>query len=193
MTKKKTKDWLIIIISTFVIALILFVGGFLLHRIFAKYMPSYANNIIAVYAAVAGGICTMYGVIITILNDRELNLFNLQEQYRPEFFCPYTYDVLKADRIHLFKEGKHKVEITNRDYYFQNSDKTDFRIEEVIIGDTTYPANSYYVEKKKVFCLCLKSRKTPKEFVIVLRSLDDVFYKATVLPDEKKVTIIEGY
>ena len=189
------KIWRNIILGVFGIALCLFVIGLVLYILLRQHFPCDAGNIATIYATIAGGLCTMIGVILTISyeygKDRRLKT----ENNKPEIFIPAIYDIAKADRIRLFNKDESKKDsdkMPNNNVYFQNSEKVDFRLMEVETENGCFCANSFFVEKNELICLSFYTEKKENQIIkLHINALDNTSYVISLNLNNHTITIEE--
>lgn len=178
------RNWLIPTLT----AIVLLAIGIGLYFLFKNSLPEDVNGIIAIYAGVSGGLCTLIGVMLTIFSSEKLEKEKTKESFKPDFYMPSDCNRSKADRYTVFKKGtsqKDNSPILNKNLYFKNTDKAPFEIKELKCDDDTFDCKSICIDKNRLLCISFNyvaPIKKGVEIIVVARDGNEY----TFLVDEDK-------
>lgn len=190
--------WLISIPIMFIVSGCFIVLGVIIYNSFNDYSQDFRNNLIAIYSAIAGGFCTLLGVVMTVHNDSFFKNKQQKEKYRPEFFIPIdSYNYFGFEKYYLLQVGVYektkKSPLVDMKLRFKNTDKTPFKIARVFCDDIVYEGREIFIEKNKKFCLILDlpNNETINKVVVSIISLDNRCYAFSIDDKEKTVSPIK--
>lgn len=139
----------------------------------------FRQNIIVVYSAALGSFITLFGVFLTIVAGKKAEKERRKLSHIPEFFLPDNYDLAKTVYFCIGADSDNMV-IPNHRIYIQNTDKTDFIVNEVvaIAGEQLIHVdnNNHYIDKRMLFCLSFYNKNTIDKLIIKTNSIDDEEY-----------------
>ncbi len=181
----------LIILTIILFAALLVIGGMYLYKdIISKYFQLSVDVFVAIYASVAGGLCAIFGALITIFYQKIFNKELIEEQSKPSVFFPYQYDLSKMEMVRLYQDPNDKTSLFNHEYRLKNSDKADFVIVDLVFGNTIYNAQEYYIEKNKLFRICFfhpNKEKLPAKLHI--KTISGKPYIMEINQNDKKVVL----
>lgn len=153
---------------------------------------SFSENVITIYASLASSFLALFGVILSILFAKVTDEEKRKYSHEPEFYISHKYDLAKAINYRLFSDGNFKSIIPNNRIFFQNSDKTDFIIEEVSIIDNDNTTSirdvtNRFVGKGVLFFLSFYCEKSISKISIKTKSVDGHEYLFEVNTDDEIV------
>ena len=143
-----------------------------------RFVPfDYRNYLITLVSGLLGGIATLVGVIITIKSVRQADNEKDIESKEPEFFAPIRIDICRAVYIKV-KTSEDTSIISNNKFYLQNTDKTPFVVDSLVVGDKCFfPISMAYIDKNCLFCITYYLKDSAKEAILFLRSIDKKTYR----------------
>lgn len=177
-----TKTIIIIILVAFVLLVI----GLVLYFWLDKKYPTNRDGIVTIYAAIAGGLCTLFGVLFTIMSNEATRREDIKESNKPEFCMPNIYDIAKANRFLIQFEAEPRI--PNHFLYFKNTDKTEFSLIELKTNNRVATCNNHFVEKNSLFCVSFYFSETIETIILKIQALDGSIYNYSI--DEKNKTLI---
>ena len=158
-----------------------FVAGVGLSFSLVNYDQTIRNHIITLYSASVGSFLALLGVFLTIISGKGTEAEKRMLSYIPEFFLPDRYDLAKATNYHIGPEAEAYLVIPNYKVYVQNTDKTEFIIERVIVSsgeNETLLTDSvnFYINKGSLFCLSFFVKEKANIVIIETKSIDEQAY-----------------
>ena len=190
MRMKKIWNWLV----PLAIALVLFLLGIGLYCLLNAYFKCARDNIIAIYAGISGGVCTLIGVLLTIFSTKETEKQKSKESFIPYFFMPTNPNLALADKYRIYKRGEGESDgspIIDVVLTFKNTDKTAFSIKELICDSVTYDGRKIFIDKKRLFSLSFTYPWKVKNVFLIIDTLDGLSYKY-VIDAKKFIVTFEG-
>ena len=185
------KNWLI----PTLIAVALLAVGVGLYFAIKRVSKDDVNGIIAIYAGVSGGLCTLIGVIITILSNEKMDKEKLRESFKPDFYMPSDCNRSKADRYTIFKKGTSQRDnspILNKNLYFKNTDKTPFEIKELKCDDDIFDCKSICIDKNCLFCISFNYFSPVKKGIEILVISRDGNEYVFLVDEDKRNVFLKG-
>ena len=181
----------LIILTIILFAVLLVAGGMCLYKdIISKYFQLSVDVFVAIYASVAGGLCAIFGALITIFYQKIFNKELIEEQSKPAVFCPYQYDLSKMEMVRLYQDPENKTSLFNHEYRLKNSDKADFMIVKLIFDNSVFPAQDYYIEKNKLFRICFFHQNKEKlPIKLLIKTVNEKPYTMEINQNDKKVIL----
>ena len=147
---------------------------------------------ISILSATLGGLCTLGGVVITLVVTHIIQKRKTVKDNKPELFVPGKFDSTKIVKIQMTYENEAPFTISNYKVVLKNSDKAPLIIESILSENTIFvPKNVSYIEKDSLFDLAFYCNKKVNELFLTIRSLDDCKYKYKVLLDDGDVSLEE--
>ena len=179
------------IIGTIVVAFLFFVLGVLLYFWLDKNHQSDKNEIVVIYSAVVGGLCTLFGVILTIIFTVSDRAKDFKYSHMPQFYIPNQFDIAKANRVFVINSKLIGEEIPNCIFYFQNTDKVEFIINSVLCKGELLACNPHFINKNELFCVGFVFKDAINSLVLNTEGLDGVKYGCKVDLNKRCVIIEE--
>lgn len=179
------------ILGTIVVATVFFLLGVLLYFWLDKHYQSDKNEIIAIYAAVVGGLCTLFGVILTIIFTASDRAKDFKYNHMPQFYVPNQFDIALANRVYVANTKLVGEEIPNCIYYFQNTDKVEFVIDSVLCNSDLLECNPHFINKSELFCISFVYKDAVNSLSLNVEGLDGVKYVCKIDLNKRCVLIEE--
>ena len=151
------------------------------------------NNIITVYSGSVGGFLALLGVFLTIIAGKGTEMEKRKLSHIPEFFLPNKYDLAKATNYKIGSNDTQSIIIPNWMVCVQNTDKTEFFIEEVVVysgENKSLITDSFvhYINKEALFCLSFYCEEKAHKIILKTKSIDDYFYSFEIDLDKQIIT-----
>lgn len=153
---------------------------------------TFRNNVITIYSAFVSSFLTLFGVILSILSAKAMDLNRRKHSHEPEFYLPCRYDIAKAMNYHISSDEHSKITIPNNRIFFQNTDKTGFLIEEVSVfgkdnNALIKKASNQFIDKELLFFLSFYCEEDITKISIKTKSIDGYNYMFEIDLDNKTV------
>ena len=181
-----------IILGIFGICGIFFLIGVIIYFLLDKHYPSGKNEIIVIYSSVVGGLCTLFGVILTIVSSSSIHAKDHKYSHEPRFFMPSAFDIGKANRINAYNETGDISAIPNHIFYFQNTDKVEFKLVAICYNNARYKCNPYFVNKNELFSICFHCKGKTNNLYLNIEGLDGTSYIGKVDLAKKYIIVEEN-
>lgn len=190
--KQSTK----IVVLTLLLCACFGVAGVFLSWQLRNCDDTFRNNVITIYSVFVSGFLTLFGVILSIISAKTMDMDKRKYNHEPEFYIPSKYDFAKAMNYRLISDGHPKITIPNHRIFFQNTDKTGFMIEEVTVfgQDNIVLINddsNQFIDKGLLFFLSFYCEEDVKKIIIKTKSIDEYIYLFEICLDNKTVRKIK--
>lgn len=171
-------------------------AGVLLSWQLRNYDEIFRNNVITIYSVFVSGFIALFGVVLSILSSKAMDMDKMKYSHKPEFYIPCRYDLAKAINFRLISDGLSKITIPNKRIFLQNTDKTGFTIEEVkVFGENDNilikDSLNQFIDKGLLFFLSFYCEEEIKKISIKTKSIDGYNYLFEICLDNKTVKEIE--
>lgn len=194
---RKNKDRLLkqsklITCLIFLLCVCFVMAGILLSWKLRNCDETFRNNVITLYSVFGSGFLTLFGVVLSILSAKTMDMNNRKYSHEPEFYIPSKYDFAKAMNYRLSCDGHPKITIPNNRIFLQNTDKTGFMIEKVsVFGKDNKPLiendSNRFIDKELLFFLSFYCEDEIEKILIKTKSIDGYNYSFEICLDNKTV------
>lgn len=177
------------VVATLLYVIAAIIAIVLLINAYVDNDSQYANWYIAAGSAMLGGLCTLFGVLITVKaqhwNDQE----KMKLAYKPEIFSPDQIVLDPAIKICFVPNNTAEGSIVyTRSVIIKNTSKCPFRISRLTMNETDYfPVGNSFIDIGALFCMRFNTNEKQSKILMELQSLDDHLYRYEIMIDDCQI------